>query len=76
MDIPWQENYLGVQSQPDAHQGRKNPDAGKDWRQEENGTTEAAHEFEQPLGVGDGQGSLVCCSPWGYKELDTTEWLN
>ena len=31
------------------------------------------HEFEQALGVGDGQGSLVCCSPWGYKESDTTE---
>ena len=34
------------------------------------------HEFEQALGVGDGQGSLVCCSPWGRKELDTTEQLN
>ena len=34
------------------------------------------HEFEQALGVCDGQGSLVCCSPWGHKELDTTEWLN
>ena len=32
------------------------------------------HEFEQALGVGDGQGSLVCCSPWGCKELDMTEW--
>ena len=32
--------------------------------------------FEQTLGVGDGQGSLVCCSPWGQKESDTTEWLN
>ena len=31
------------------------------------------HEFEQAPGVGDGQGSLVCCSPWGLKELDTTE---
>ena len=31
------------------------------------------HEFEQALGVGDGQGSLVCCSPWGHKELDMTE---
>ena len=30
-------------------------------------------EFEQPLGVGDGQGSLACCHPWGHKELDTTE---
>ena len=34
------------------------------------------HEFEQALGVGDGQGSLVCCSPWGLKELDMTEQLN
>ena len=34
------------------------------------------HEFEQGLGVGDGPGSLVCCSPWGHKESDMTEWLN
>ena len=34
------------------------------------------HEFEQALGVGDGQGSLVCCSSWGRKEVDTTEQLN
>ena len=34
------------------------------------------HEFEQALGVGDGQGSLTCCSPWGRKDLDTTEQLN
>ena len=34
------------------------------------------HEFEQALGVGDGQGRLVCCSPWGHKESDPTEWLN
>ena len=34
------------------------------------------HEFEQALGVGDGQGSLACCSPWGCKESDTTEQLN
>ena len=64
---------------------RKDPDAGKDWRQEK-GTTEDemvgwhhqldGHEFEQTLGVGDGQGSLVCCNPWGGKEPDTTEWLN
>ena len=64
----------------------KDPDAGKDWRQEEKGTTEDemvgwlhwldGHEFEQTLGVGDGQGSLSCCSPWGRKELNTTEWLN
>ena len=34
------------------------------------------HEFESTLGVGDGQGGLACCSPWGHKELDTTERLN
>ena len=34
------------------------------------------HEFKYALGVGDGQGGLVCCSPWGHKELDTTEQLN
>ena len=52
----------------------KDPDAGKDWRQEEKGTTEMVgwhhqldgHEFEQALGV-DGQGSLACCSPWATK---------
>ena len=64
----------------------KDPDAGKDWRWEENGTTENemaewhhrldGHEFEQALGVGDGQGILVCCSPWGLKELDRNEQLN
>ena len=64
----------------------KDPDTGKDWRQEEKGMTEDemagwhhwldGHEFEQAPGVGDGQGSLVCCSPWGRKESDTTEWLN
>ena len=62
---------------------RKDPDAGKDWRQEEKGTTEDEmvgwhhqlneHELEQALGVGEGQGSLACYSPWGGKELDTTE---
>ena len=34
------------------------------------------HESEQALGIDDGQGSLACCSPWGHKELDTTEQLN
>ena len=34
------------------------------------------HEFEQALGVGDGQGNLACCSPWGHKESDKTEQLN
>ena len=36
----------------------------------------SGHEFEQALGIGDGQGSLVCCTPWGCKELDMTEQLN
>ena len=64
---------------------RKDPDAGKDWRQEK-GTTEDemigwhhkldGHESEQALGVGDGQGSLACCNPRGCKELDTTGRLN
>ena len=64
----------------------KDPDAGKDWRQEKKGTTKDemvewhhwldGHEFEQAPGIGDGQGSLACCSPWGRKELDTTERLN
>ena len=64
----------------------KDPDAEKDWRQEEKGTTEEEMigwhhqldgcEFEQAPGVGDGQGSLACCSPWGCKEWDTTERLN
>ena len=65
---------------------RKDPDAGKDWRQEENWKIEdemvgghhllSGHEFEQTLGVGDVQGSLECCSPWGRKESDATEQLN
>ena len=64
----------------------KDPDTGKDCRQEEKGMTEDEmvgwyhwlnkHEFEQALGVGDGQGSLACCTPWGRKKLDMTEWLN
>ena len=59
---------------------------GKDWRQEQKGTTEDEmvgwhhwlnrHEFQQALGVGDGQGSLACCSPWGRKESATTQRLN
>ena len=64
----------------------KDPDAGKDWRQEAKGMTEDemvgwhhwldVHEFEQAPGVGDGQGSLACCISWSCKELDVTEWLN
>ena len=62
----------------------KDPDAGKDWRWEEKGTTEDemvgwhhlldGHEFEWAPGVGGGQGGLACCRLWGRKELDTTEW--
>ena len=64
----------------------KDPDPRKDWGQEEKGTTEDemvgwhrwlnGHEFEQAPEVGDGQGSLACCSPRGRKESDTTEQLN
>ena len=64
----------------------KDPDAGKDWKQEEKETTEdemvgghhrlGGHEFEQALRCDGGPGILVCCSPWGPKELDMTEELN
>ena len=64
----------------------KDPDAGKDWGQEEKGKTEDkmvgwhhrlnGHGFGWSPGVGDGQGGLACCSSWGRKELDTTEQLN
>ena len=64
----------------------KDLNAGKDWRQHVKGTTENemvgwhhqlnGHEFGQAPGVGDGQGGLACCSPWGHKELDITERLN
>ena len=64
----------------------KDPDAWKDWRQEEKGTTEDeivgwhhwlnGPEFEQTLGDGEGQGILVCCSSLGHKESDMTERVN
>ena len=64
----------------------KDPDAGKEWRQEEKGMTEnemvgwhhwlGGHEFEQSPGVGDREGSLVCYSSWSCKELDMIEQLN
>ena len=64
----------------------KDSDAGRDWGQEEKGTTEDkmvgwhhildGHELVWTLGVGDGQGSLACCNSWGHKESDMTEWLN
>ena len=63
----------------------KDPDAGKDWGQEEKQATEDEmvgwhhqfnrNELEQTLGDSEGQGSLVCCSPWGCTEWDATEWL-
>ena len=64
----------------------KDPDAGKDWGQEEKGTTEDeivgwhhwldGHEFEQTLGDSEGQGSLTYCSRWDHEESDMTEQLN
>ena len=64
----------------------KDPDAGKDWRWEEKETTEDEmvgwnhqlneREFRQVLGDSEGEGTLACCSPWGYKELDIAELLN
>ena len=64
----------------------KDPDAGRDWGQEEKGTTEDemagwhhrlnAHEFGWTPGVGNGQGGLACCDSWGRKESDMTEQLN
>ena len=64
----------------------KDPDAGRDWKQEEKGTAEDemagwhhwlhGREFEWTPGVGDGQGGLVCCGSWGRKESNTTEQLN
>ena len=80
----WNSNTLATSCEELTH--AKDPDAGKDWGQEEKGTTEDEmvgchhwlyrHEFEQAPGVGDGQGSLAFCNPWGHKESDTTEWLN
>ena len=65
---------------------KKDPDADKDWRQEEKGMTEDeivgwhhwldGHEFEQAPGVGEELGGLMCCSPWGHKESEKTERLN
>ena len=69
---------------------RKDLDAGKDWGQDEKGMTEDelegwhhrldGHEFEQAPGVGDGQGNLACCSPWGHRVgsdwvTELTNWL-
>ena len=64
----------------------KNPGAGKDWGQEEKGTTEDemvgwhrwldAHGFGWTPGIGDGQWGLAFCDSWGFKQSDITEWLN
>ena len=64
----------------------KDPDAGKDWGLEEKGITQDemfgwhhwlnGHEFEPPLEDSEGQGSLMCCSSWSHRELDTTVRLN
>ena len=64
----------------------KDSDAGRDWGQEEKGTTEDEMagwhhwldgcESQWTPGVGDGQGGLACCDSWGHKESDTTEWRN
>ena len=63
----------------------KDPDAGKDWRQEKGVTEDETvgwhhwlngHEFEQAPEYSDAQGSLACCSPWGYKEPVTTQCLD
>ena len=79
---------LKLNWQPDAKSWPigKGPDAGKDWGQEEKGTTQDemvgwhhrldGHGFGWTPGVGDGQGGLACCNSWGHKELDTTEQLN
>ena len=79
---PWRSPWHTIGTQLSG----KDPDAGKDWRQEEKGTTEDemvgwhhrldGHEFEQALRVGDGQGALAYCSPWDHKRSDMTELLN
>ena len=80
----WNSNTVATCCQERTHW--KKPDAGKDWRWEEKGMTENeivgwnhrldGNKFEEASGVGDGQGSLMCFSPWGRKESDTTERLN
>ena len=64
----------------------KDPDGGENWRQEEKGTIDDemvgwhhqldGREFQQALGVGDGQRGLACCGAWDHEELDMTELLN
>ena len=83
-DWSWSSNPLATWCKELTH--CKRPWCWEDWRQEEKGTSEDeivgwhqwldGHEFEQALGVGAGQESLLCCSPWGHKESDITEGLN
>ena len=80
----WNSSTLATSCEELSH--LKRPDAGRDWGQEEKGTTEDemagwhhrldGHEFEQTPGAGDGQGGLACCGSWGHKESDATERLN
>ena len=77
---------LELKLQYSVHLIGKDSDAGRDWGQEEKGTTEDemagwhhwldGRESEWTPGGGDGQRGLACCDSWGHKELDTTEWLN
>ena len=79
-------NTLATWCEELTHLKISDPNAGKDWRQGEKGTTEDEmagwhhrldeHGFGWTPGVDDGQGGLACCDSWGRKELDTTEWLN
>ena len=78
----WGSNILATWCEELTHWKRPDLDAGKDWRQEEKGTTEDemvgwhhwlnGHELEKTPGVGDGQGSLSCCSPWDFQESSPT----
>ena len=86
----WFEDFIfeNLISPPDAKSQpiAKDPDSGKDWVQVEKRAPEVemverhhqlnGHKSEQIPGDSEGQGSLVCCSPWGHKESDMTEWLN
>ena len=78
-----QEDWSGVPLPSPSWLHRKCTNAEKDWKKDDKGMTEDelvgwhhwldGHEFAQALGVGNGQGSLACCSPWGHKESDMTE---
>ena len=88
MFIGWTDAEATILWPPDVKSQliEKDSDFGEDWKKEEKGAAEGemvgwhhqlnGHEFEQTLGNSEGQGSLVCCSPWGRKDSDTTEQLN